>query len=109
MENAIACMARHLNPGWVHLSNLGSILKTSGSRLTSEYIDEAGRKISRMFIARREGKLSVYDIHYLVGTSQSIEYFIEREVLGLFTHAEYLNAFEKAGLRACYDKNASFF
>jgi SAM-dependent methyltransferase len=110
MERAVAAMARHLNPGgvllfepWVYPENFWE------NRLTSEYVDEADRKISRMFIARREGKLSVYDIHYLVGTADGIEYFIEREELGLFTHAEYLGALTKAGLTADYDRAAGLF
>lgn len=110
MERAVATMTRHLNPGgvllfepWVYPENFWD------DRLTSEYVDEADRKISRMFIARREGKLSVYDIHYLVGTAQGIEYFIEREELGLFSHEEYLGALTKAGLVAHYDKSAGLF
>ncbi len=110
MQRAIAAMARHLNPGgvllvepWVYPGNFWE------HRLTSEYVDEPDRKISRMFIARREGRLSVYDIHYLVGTPQGIEYFIEREELGLFTHEEYLAAFEMAGLSASYDARAGLF
>lgn len=110
MRHAIAAMARHLNPGgvlliepWVYPENFWE------HRLTSEYVDEPGRKISRMFIARREGRLSVYDIHYLVGTPGGIEYFIEREELGLFTHEEYLAAFEMAGLTVSYDAKAGLF
>lgn len=110
LERAIAAMARHLNPGgvllvepWVYPENFWE------NRLTSEYVNEPDLRISRMFIARREGRLSVYDIHYLVGTPQGIEYFIEREELGLFTHEEYLGAFVKAGLKVSYDSKAGLF
>ncbi len=110
MQRAVAQMARHLNPGgvlliepWLYPENFWE------HRLTSEYVDEPDRKISRMFIAKREGRLSVYDIHYLVGTPGGIEYFIEREELGLFTHAEYLAAFENAGLRVSYHAKAGLF
>jgi len=110
LEKAVASMARHLRPGgvlfaepWVYPENFWE------NRLTSEYVDEDDRKIARMFIARREGNLSVYDIHYMVGTPDGIEHFIEREELGLFTHEQYLGAFEKAGLEAGYDRTAGLF
>ena len=110
LERAVASMARHLNPGgvllfepWVYPENFWE------QRLTSEYVEEPDRKIARMFVARREGRLSVYDIHYLVGTADGIEHFIEREELGLFTHEEYMSAIAKAGLRAAYDRSAGLF
>lgn len=110
LEKAVASMARHLNPGgvlfiepWVYPENFWV------GKLTSEYVEEEGRSISRMFITRVEGRVSIYDIHYLVGTPEGIEYFIEREELGLFTHDEYRGAFEKAGLQVFYDKNAGLF
>ena len=110
MEKAVASMARHLNARgvlfiepWVYPENFWV------GKLFSEYVEEFERNISRMFITRVENRVSVYDIHYLVGTAQGIEYFIEREELGLFTHEEYLGAFEKAGLKVFYDKDAGLF
>lgn len=110
LDRAVASMARHLNPGgllfvepWVYPENFWV------GKLTSEYVDEPGRKISRMFITRVEDRVSVYDIHYLVGTPEGIEYFIEREELGLFTHEEYLTAFRKAGMEVSYDGQAGLF
>lgn len=110
LEKAIASMARHLNPGgvvfiepWVYPENFWV------GKLTSEFVEEKERKISRMFITRVEDRVSIYDIHYLVGTPQGIEYFIEREELGLFTHDEYREAFEKAELKVFYDKDAGLF
>lgn len=110
LNKAIENMARHLAPGgvlfvepWVYPD------KFWDRRLTAEFIDDPDLKISRMFIARAEKGISVYDIHYLVGTSEGIEYFIEREELGLFTHEQYMAAFEGAGLRPHYDANAGLF
>ncbi len=110
LNKAVASMSRHLNPGgvlfiepWVYPENFWI------GKLTSEYVEEKERKISRMFITRVEGRVSIYDIHYLVGTPTGIEYFIEREELGLFTDEEYLGAFEQAGLKVAYDKTAGLF
>ena len=45
----------------------------------------------------------------LSGTAGGIDYFIEREEPGLFTHDEYREAFEKAQLQVFYDKDAVLF
>jgi len=110
MERAIANMARHLNPGgvlmiepWVYPENFWD------RRLTVENIEDGDMRLSRMFVARREGALSVYDIHYLVGTPDGVEHFVEREELGLFTHAQYLDAFRKAGLAVFHDPQGGLF
>lgn len=110
MERAIASMARHLNPGgvlfiepWVYPE------KFWVGKVTSESVRTGDRDISRMFVTKREGNVSVYDIHYLVGTPQGIDYFVEREELGLFTDAEYKAAFSKAGLSVSYDRDAGLF
>lgn len=110
MERAIASMARHLEPGgvlliepWVYPENFWE------RRVTVENIREDDMHLCRMFVARREGALSVYDIHYLVGTPDGVEHFIEREELALFTHEEYLGAFRKAGLEVFHDPKAGLF
>lgn len=46
---------------------------------------------------------SVFRLHYLVGTPDGVEYMTELNEFGLFTHAEYLAAFRKAGLKVTYD------
>ena len=110
LKQAVRCMARHLEPGgvlifepWVFPENYWL------NRLNAEYIERDDLKISRMFITRREGSVSVYDIHYLVGRPDGIEYFVEREELGLFTHEEYLSALEEANLEPAYDPHGGLF
>jgi len=41
--------------------------------------------------------------HYLVGTADGVEHFTERHEMTLFSHEEYLTAFDVAGLRAAHD------
>ena len=41
--------------------------------------------------------------HYLVGTPPGVQYFTERHELTLFSHEQYLTAFDAAGLHAVYD------
>jgi len=109
-ERAVACMARHLQPGgilvvepWVSPENCWT------NRVTADFTDEPGLKIARMYTHEIEGHVSVYDINYLVGTPQGIMYFRESEELGLFTHEEYIGSFRKAKLEMSYDKEYELF
>ena len=109
VELAVACMARHLRPGgilvvepWV------SPEKCWTNKVTADFTNEPELKIVRMYTHEIEGRLSVFDINYLVGTPQGVTYFVEREELGLFTHEEYVQAFEKAGLEVSHDEKGLF-
>jgi hypothetical protein len=62
-------------------------------------VEKLGFKIVRMSLSRQKGKISFLDLHYMVGTSKGIDHLTEVHTLGLFTHAEYTDAFTKAGLR----------
>jgi len=63
-------------------------------RVSAIFVDQPELKISRMNISEVEDNLSFFIFHYTVGTPQGIEYFTERHELGLFTHEEYLEAFQ---------------
>ncbi len=104
LRQAIATMAGHLRPGGVLLVEpwYGPEVWQVGS-LRSLVIDQPDLKIARMNISEREGDVAVLLFHYLVGTPQAIDYFTERHELGLFTHQQYLDAFQTAGLDVAFD------
>lgn len=59
--------------------------------------DRPDLKIARLNTSLRDGRLSVFDLHYLVSTLEGTEHFVERHEMGLFETAELVEAFEDAG------------
>ncbi len=104
LHGALAAMARHLEPGGVLLVEPWL---SPDDWLTGKphllVVDEPELKIARVNTSGRDGRLSIVEFHYLVGTPESVEHFTELHELALFTHAEYVAAFEAAGLRVEHD------
>jgi ubiquinone/menaquinone biosynthesis C-methylase UbiE len=104
LNQAVANLERHLKPGGVLVVepwftpadwHPGSVYAT--------YVDQLDLKIARMNLTGREGTLSYFVFHYLVGTPEGITCFDERHELGLFTTDEYLAAFRACGLEVIHD------
>jgi hypothetical protein len=51
-----------------------------------------------------DGRLSYFDLHYLIGTPEGTEHLVERHELGLFEQEEMRAALEGAGLQVTYDE-----
>jgi SAM-dependent methyltransferase len=104
LHAAVECLARHTKPGGVVVVEpwLRPDVFSDG-HLSSLFVDQPELKLARMSISRREGRLSIFDFEYLVGTAQGVERFSERHELALFTVEEHLEAFRAAGLDAEHD------
>lgn len=66
--------------------------------ISADFVDQPELKVARMSVSRIESDLSILDLNFLVATRNSVEHFIERHELGLFTHEEYFEAFRRAEL-----------
>lgn len=67
------------------------------------FVDEPDLKIARMDLPAVEGRVGLLRFHYLVATSDGIDHFEEEHRVGLFTHEDHLEAFERAGLKVSHD------
>ena len=104
LHAAAAAMARHLEPGgvlvvepWIFPENWIE------GRVHMLVVDEPDLKIARTNLSEREGDLAVMDMHYLVGTPEGVDHFVERHELALFSNEEYLDAFRAAGVDVEHD------
>jgi SAM-dependent methyltransferase len=100
----LANLAAHTRPGGLVIVEpwlTPDIYKLGG--VHSLFVDLPELKIARMNLSALEDGLSILEFHYLVGTPQGIDHFTERHELGLFTHDDYLAAFNAAGLQVEYN------
>jgi ubiquinone/menaquinone biosynthesis C-methylase UbiE len=104
LNRTLACFARHTRPGGVVIVEpwFGPGDMTPDT-VHARFVDEPDLKISRINITRVEGTISSFTFHYLVGTSESVEYFTEFHEMGLFTDDQYRAAFRTAGLTVHHD------
>jgi ubiquinone/menaquinone biosynthesis C-methylase UbiE len=97
--------ARHLRPGGVAVVEPWLTPETyKGHGVHSLFVNEPDLRIARMNVGQTEGSVSILDFHYLVGTSEGVNYFTERHELGLFTHKQYRSALESAGFEVTFDE-----
>jgi SAM-dependent methyltransferase len=77
-------------------------------RLTANFVDEPDLKVARMYISKVEGRISIFDISYLIGRPEGITYFTERQEVALFTHEEYMESYRRASLNVSHDPKGLF-
>lgn len=104
LNKAIRSMSRHLLPGGVVLVEPWFTPEQwTVGRVSTILVDKPDVKIVRMSHSRKKGTISLLDFHYLVGNAKGIKQIIEHHEFGLFSHAEYMNAFSRAGLDVIHD------
>jgi dTDP-3-amino-3,4,6-trideoxy-alpha-D-glucopyranose N,N-dimethyltransferase len=106
---SVDCMARHLHPGGIIFAEAWfSPDNYRKNEITANFVDEPDLKIAWMYKSEAEGTLSFFNMNYMVGTPEGVTYFTEVHEMGLFTHAEYSQAFTSAGLSVGYDTHGLF-
>lgn len=99
--------SEHLRPGGVMVLE-GWITPDvwAPRHVGATFVDRPELKIARINIAETRGRVSVMDMHYLVGTVEGVESFVEPHELYMFTTEEYIGAMGSAGLTAEHDPDA---
>ena len=106
LHRAISCMANHLRSGGVLIVEPWfEPDKFYPGSVHAKFIDEPELKIARVNTSFVEGSISLFDMHYLIGTPEGTDHYIERHELGLFTVDEMKTAFESAGLEVSYQED----
>jgi len=104
LRRTIANFARHLRPGGIVIVEPWfSPEKYWTGRVVANVVNKPDLKIVWMYTSEAEGRTAILDSHYVVGTPERIDHFTERYEVGLFTHRQYLEVFQKARLEVHYD------
>jgi SAM-dependent methyltransferase len=105
LQRTIVNFANHLQPGGiVVVEPWFSPEKYWTGRVVANFVNKPRLKIVWMYTSDVERRTAILNSHYLVGTAERIHHFTERYEVGLFTHQQYLEAFQKARLEVHYHK-----
>ncbi len=104
LHRAVVCMADHLAPGGVLIIEPWFTPEAwNPGTVHAILIDKPDLKIARVNTSFVDGRLSYFDLHYLIGTPEGTEHFVERHELGLFETDEMCAALADVGLEVSYD------
>lgn len=105
LRAAVRSMAAHLNPdGVLVIEPWFTPEEWHPNTVHAVYIDEPDLKIARVNTSLVDGRMSILDLHYLVGTPEGTEHFVECHELGLFEVNEMISALEGEDLVVDYDR-----
>ena len=101
---AIARMAAHVKPGGLLIVEPWFTPEQwQQNTVHMATVDRPDLKIARVNTSWAEGRLSIFDLHFLVGTTEKTEHFVEHHEMGLFTIEEMTASFTQAGLTVTHD------
>jgi SAM-dependent methyltransferase len=104
LSQAVRCMARHLKPGGLlAIEPWFTPDRWRSGIVHAIFVDEPELKIARINTSLVEGRLSIFDLHYLIGTPAGIEHLVEHHEMGLFTTDEMHAALAAVGLEVTFD------
>ena len=104
LRQALACMARHLTPGGVLILEPWFTAESwHPGTVHGDFIDEPELKIARINTSLVKGRISYFDLHYLIGTPEGTKHYVEHHELGLFETDEIRDILISLGLEVHYD------
>lgn len=104
LVRAIGCMTNQLVPGGILLVEPWFTPNAwHAGTVHAVLIDEPELKIARVSTSMLKDRISYFDLHYLIGTPEGTEHYIEHHELGLFEIEEFRAALEGQNLEVTYD------
>jgi len=104
LRQAIAQMVLHLVPGGLLLVEPWFEPEAwQPNTVHGIYIDDPALKIARINTSFVDGRVSIFDLHHLIGTTEGTRHVIEHHEMGLFTVDEMTAAFAATGVDVRYD------
>lgn len=100
MRSTIQHLADHVAPGGVLIVDgwMRPEDWTDGYRGAPDIASDDSTTVVRLSVSSRDGTITDLQMHHLVRDGDGIEYFVEEHRLALFPTADYVAAFEAAGL-----------
>jgi trans-aconitate methyltransferase len=99
LKQTLQTFVRHLKPGGVVIVEPWILPEHwRDAHVSALYVDEPDFKVARMSVSRRDGRISILNFHYMVGSHDGVRTFTEPHRLMLFADDEYREAFTLAGL-----------
>ncbi len=98
LHEASAALARHVAPGGVLILEPWITPDAWHPHVHALFVDEPDLKIARMTASTPLAETITMEFHYLVATPESVDSFVERHEVGMFTDEDYRGALEAAGL-----------
>ena len=109
LNKAIAAMTRHLKPGGVLIIEpFIAREKIRTPHVGAVFIEQEFLKVARFSRITVDGFMADIEFAYMVGTPEGVTHFVEHHITALFTHDEYMAAFEGAGLKTTHDPEGIF-
>jgi SAM-dependent methyltransferase len=104
LVRALSRLARHLSPGGlVVVEPWFTPDAWHPGHVHAALAGEGDLQVARVNTSMSAGRLSIMDMHHLVGTPSGTRHVVERHEMGLFTVPDMMAAFTRAGLTADHD------
>jgi SAM-dependent methyltransferase len=104
LRATLANLARHAAPdGLVIVEPWFSPEAWQPGHVAANFVDQDDLKVARMSLSSPLTDPLKMTFHYLVATPEGVEHFTEEHAVGMFTHQQYVAAFEAAGLEVDHD------
>ncbi len=101
LESAFRCFRRHLNPNGVVLVEPWFEPEAwLPGRTYLNTVEQDDLRVVRLSHSGVRDRMSVVTFHYLIGSDEGIEHRTEHHELALFTRAETMDCFARAGFAA---------